>query len=107
MLWGAGDWWSAGIWSRATLHSTLEPGKTLNCSWSRKLRRPIRVRRPVLNGDRRETSSLVSLAEIVGPSRLSHERTQKCQHEEHGTAANASEYNWTDHIKVRSMASIT
>ena len=46
------------------------------------------MRRWRLIRDRRETSSLVSVSELIArSSRLSHENTQKCQHAEDGRAA--------------------
>jgi hypothetical protein len=63
-------------------------------------RRTVHVPRPTLDRDRRDTGSLVLVNEsVMVASCLANERIKNCEHEENRSAANAREYNQSDHTK--------
>jgi hypothetical protein len=64
------------------------------------LRRTVHVRRATLDRDGCDTGSLVFVNESdTVASCLANESIENCQHEENRSAANAREYNRSDHIK--------
>ena len=63
-------------------------------------RRTVHVPRPTLDRDRRDSGSLVLVNEsVMVASCLANERIKNCEHEENRSAANAREYNRSDHTK--------
>ena len=64
------------------------------------LRRTVHARGPTLDRDRRDTGSLFFIHESdTVASCLANESIKNCQHEENRRAANAHEYNRSDHLK--------
>ena len=62
------------------------------------LRRTVHAREPTFDRDRRDTGSLVFVHESdTVASCLANESIKNCQHEENRSAANAHEYNRSDH----------
>jgi hypothetical protein len=65
------------------------------------LRRSVHARRATLDRDRCDTGSLVFVNQSDAvASYLAHESIENFQHEENRSAANAREYNRSDHIKL-------
>jgi hypothetical protein len=65
-----------------------------------RLRRTVLARGLTLDRDRRDTGSLVFVHESdTVASCLANESIKNCQHEENRSAANAHEYNRSDHPK--------
>jgi hypothetical protein len=78
------------------------PGETTERFAIWKIRADGPVRRTVLSRDRLDTGSLVPVPESSArPSRVSQKSTQKCQHEENRSPANARECNRYDHGRSR------
>jgi hypothetical protein len=80
--------------------------RSTGSSQSRNLGRTVHARRPTLDRDRYDTGSRVFVNESdTVASCFANESIKNCQHEENRSAANAPEYNQSDHIKQDIWAS--